>query len=337
MREFKKLCCTSLIVVLVLLSGTLCSAQDTLSILHISDTHVIFNFNSLNPALKKVRQSERFGYDSLRLFFNTIPKEVHASDIIITGDLVDFFEAETAANKIKGKNIEGFKSLYDASPVPLYLTLGNHDLQTDSVKNNYTVKTTSPWSGIVESQVCAKRARAKWIRTIPRFFNGTYYLKVFNVDGTKFHFFFLDNGYHLKEDGKIFDKTQLDWLNAQMLKTGNDPVVLFFHIYLPVGDINGDGIYFKKDGPVNWPDSQQCTKGFLKILNSYKNIKAMFVGHGHRNVFEKIHFPSGHNIYQIETGALKDGTRNWRLCRFTKNSIIVSKNGSKETQIIITL
>jgi hypothetical protein len=185
------------------------------------------------------------------------------------------------------------------------------------------------------TQVYADRARASWIRNVSVFKNGTYYAELIKVENTTYHFVFLDNGYSLRDGGRMIDKTQLDWLQNQMDKVGNDPVLLFFHIYFPVGDINGDSLCFRKDKALNWPGEKDCSSGLLKVLNEHKNIKAMFVGHQHNNVWEGINFPAGHKIYQVMTSTLDRSRNNWRMIELLKDTVIISKPGSNEKEIEI--
>ena len=110
---------------------------------------------------------------------------------------------------------------------------------------------------------------------------------------------------------------------------GEDPVVLFLHKYLPVGDKNGDGIAFGK-AELSWPDEASCGNGLLRMLNERQNIVAMFVGHGHKNVIEVIEFPSGHQVIQSDPG-------NWRLLEFGEREIVISFSGSTQAEFRIPL
>lgn len=317
------------LLVAIAASGAYSQTGDTLNILHTSDLHIVYNLDECHPVLAGKHFVVRGSIDSLKGFFDSIPRQVKADAVVITGDVLDVFEGETKSHQLLGNQIEQFRPLYDQCPVPLYLTLGNHDL------TKYTVHDAD--SSVVESQTSAERARASWIRIIPCFHDGTYYTKGFQVRKTKYHFIFLDNGYSLHDGGRVIDKVQLDWLQEQVSNAGNEPIVLFFHIYFSVGDINGDGISFKEKGPLDWPSAKQCSEGLLKILNENRNIKAMVVGHGHSNVFEGIRFPGGHTIYQIETGSVSEGSLNWRLFQCTENGISVSRPGSRKAEIVIDL
>ena len=302
---------------------------DTLNILHTSDIHVLYAVDDFNPVLADVHRHNSSNLESVNLFFQIIPKSLKADAVIITGDLVDVYEGESKSKTMLSSQIGQFRSLYDRCPVPLYLTLGNHDITSYAI-NNVDHK-------ITESQTNADKARASWIRNIVCFENGTYYSRVFAVGHTNYHFIFLDNGYSLHDGGRVIDKTQFDWLKEQVSQAGSEPVMLFFHIYFSVGDLNGDGIAFKDNGPTDWPTEKQCSEGLLKLVNENKNIKAMVVGHGHSNIFEGIKFPSGHKVYQIETGSVSEGSTNWRLFRFTEKEIIVAHPGSKKVELTIKL
>ncbi len=282
-----------------------------------------------HPLLPKKHFVVRCGVDSVEAFFKSIPRQVKADAVIITGDVLDMYEGETKSHKLLADQVEQFRALYDNCPVPLYLTLGNHDL------TKYVVHDAD--SSIIESQTSADRARACWIRNTPCFHDGTYYSRMFPVGKTNYHFIFLDNGYSLHDGGRIIDKVQFDWLKEQVSNAGGEPVILFFHIYFSVGDINGDGIYFKEHGQLDWPTAKQCSDGFLKLVNENPNIRAMVVGHGHSNIFEGIRFPAGQTVYQIETGSVTEGSQNWRLFQFTENSIVVSHPGSRKVEIKIDL
>lgn len=312
---------------IVIAPAALCQRVDTLNILHTSDTHIIYDLGLLHPAFSGKPSVAKGGIDSLERFFSSVPKQVGAQAVVITGDVTDIYEGETKSHQLLASQVEHFRSLYDKCPVSLFLTLGNHEITT------YRVRESD--AAIVESQTNAGRARASWIRNIPCFYDGTYFRKVFQLGKTNYHFLFLDNGYSLHDGGRVIDKTQLDWLQEQMSKSAGEPVVLFFHVYFSVGDMNGDGISFKENGPLHWPNEKQCADGLLKVLNENRNILALVVGHGHSNIFEKIQFPNGHSINQIETGSVTEGLGNWRLFQFTENGLTVSFAGSRKTEIVI--
>ncbi len=318
-------------VLLIFLYGNISGqiVKDTVNIVHISDAHIVYQLEKTHPIFIKLREHLLGGADSLTKFINFVPKTLNPDAIVITGDLIDYYKAESSGeqDEMIDNQIEQFKNVYEASRVPILLTLGNHDISTYYVDEKNSIK--------IENQISADQARASWIRNISCFKNGTYYQKEYRVGKTNYHLFFLDNGYSLANG--MFDETQLNWFRVQLEKIADEPVILFFHRYYPIGDVNGDGITIKKNKPTDWPKEDDCSKGMLKILNEHKNIKAMFVGHRHKNAWEGINFPSGHKIYEIMTSALFKGTDNWRLISFTENEITISNTGSTDKEIQIRL
>ena len=316
------------LITILSISGIMAQKSDTLRFLHTSDPHTIFYPDEFHPVLSSPKVVNRNAGDSLIRFFNTITKQLNADAVVITGDLIYFYEGLTKSKTYLAGQVEQFKFLYDQCPVPLYLTLGNHDVSRYNINEAQTLKASY--------QYIADRARACWIRNIPCFYNGVYYSKEFRVGKVNYHFIFLDNGFSV-DGGRVIEKSQLDWFREEMKNTGKDPVILFFHSYFTLGDNNDDGIYFGRDKSAKWPNEKQCSEGFLKILNESKNIKALIVGHGHSNIFEKINFPGGNDIYQIETGSVTEKAVNWRLLQFTDNQIVISKPGSRKTEVRISL
>lgn len=295
---------------------------DVLKIVHLTDSHIC-NLTGYHPAFISAREHYGNGADSLADFLKTQPKKLGVDAVVITGDLIDYFEAETAQGPWLATQIEQLVPLFNQCSVPLYLTLGNHDI-------------ASYWINAEEKedfQINANQARATWIRNFSCFQNGNYYSRVFHVGKTNYHFLFLDNSYSLG-NGAFVDKTQLDWLNYQVKKAGNGPVIIFMHKYLPLPDLNGDGIVFKSESTfvIN---EETCSKGLLKTLNESDNIKALFVGHGHRNVYEEIPFPSGNKILQTETAAFSQNTNNWRRIDFFESKIIIYSGDDKGIERIV--
>ncbi len=302
---------------------------DTLVILHTSDTHLVFEPGMFLPRLAESFTDHRLSTDSLERFLQTVPGREKADAVIITGDILACFEGETPSGQMHARQVEQFRPLYDRCPVPLFLTLGNHDISSYAAFR--------PDSGIVTAQTEAGRARASWVRNIPCFADGTWYEHDLTVEGTRYHCLFLDDGYSLHEGGKRLEKMQVDWLNDRLDRAGKDPVIVFHHIYFPIGDVNGDGVAFDARKPVDWPSEKDCSEGFLRALNEHPNVKALIVGHGHENVFEKIRFPAGHGVWQVETGSVTEASANWRLIRLSGSSILISRPGSRNTQISIDI
>jgi len=296
--------------------------EDTLAVLHISDIHIC-NLTGYHPDFVKGRQHYGEGVPSFREFLDTVPRSMGADAVVITGDLVDFYEAETEKGPTLGTQIEQLGPMLTHGPVPLFLTLGNHDLGSYWIeKNDRSIKSF---------QYHAHESRAAWIRNLPCFQEGTYYARQFIVGKTTYRFLFLDNGYSLKNDF-LLDPSQLDWLYHQLQTAADDPVILFMHKYLPVPDLNGDGKVFTEKSTF-MINTETCSRGFLNALNGNKNVRALFVGHGHESVSELLSFPAGHQILQTETAAFAKDRHNWRLLQFTENEIIVHSTGERKIEL----
>lgn len=316
-----------LFVVLIFLSSSLFAQQkqDVLKILHLTDVHIC-NLTGYHPSFVAGREHYGNGIKPLTDFLKTQPKQMGVDAVIITGDLIDYFEAETEKGPWLATQVEQFVPIYNSSPVPVFMTLGNHDIASywyagEPEKKNF--------------QLNAHMARAAWIRNISCFQYGTFYSRKFTVGKTTYHFIFLDNGYSLG-NGAYIDKPQLDWLNFQVKKAGENPVVIFMHKYFPTPDLDGDGNAFKADSDFAL-DEEACSKGLLNTLNKAKNVKAMFVGHGHKNISEMLKFPLGHEILQTETAAFAQNPNNWRRIDFYESKVVVYSGIGKKIELEIPL
>jgi len=321
LNAFLKVIC---IVVLFIVFPKFNYAQDSpnvLKILLLTDVHTC-NLAGYHPAFVSSREHYGNGIEPLTIFLKTQPQKMGADAVVITGDLVDYFEAETEKGPWLATQIEQFSTIYYQCPVPVFLILGNHDIASYWIEGA---------DGKKSFQINTHKARAAWIRNISCFHDGTYYVRNFKVGATQYHFIFLDNGYSLR-NGSLIDKPQLDWLNYQVKAAGDDPVVIFMHRYLPVADLDGDGIAFNTKSPISI-NEQACSRGFLKTLNENENIKAIFVGHGHKNVSEEIPFPGGHKVLQTETAAFAQNPNNLRRINFYESKISVYECGEEKVEL----
>jgi 3',5'-cyclic AMP phosphodiesterase CpdA len=278
----------------------------------------MFNLESYNPELADHRNFVRKYNNTnanFKHFMENIPEETNSDFVIATGDIIDFFEAEALGEEKLAYQVEQFVRLKDLYHFPIFLTLGNHDLFSYD------------WGEekVIFNQLNTGRAKATWIRNFDCFRDGTYYNRTYVVGETRFHLIFLDNGfYHFPKEEKVvnpyIDKPQLHWLRKELREAGDDIVIVLMHI--PFSDISV------------LPESQN---ELYKELNQNSSVKLIFAGHRHKN--EVKHFTSdGYGeIIQIETGALARSLENWRVINLTNNSIIISKPGVTDTELIIPI
>lgn len=300
---------------------------DTLTLIHISDTHIC-NLADYHPALAESRRKFGNGFILLQKFLDSIPAKINARAVVITGDIVDFYEGETPDSQVRPGQIQYFKLIYDKSPVTMLIALGNHDLY--SYWSGLTGKSSPP-------QFNSQEARAEWIRNISCFSRGTYYSLVYVMGGVTYRLIFLDDSYRLQEGSvdNFWGRRQLEWLDYTLQQAQDEKVLLFYHIPLPVNDTNADSIHFLAPPP-GWPTPETFESGIMKILNNHSNIKAAFVGHNHRNIVEEMPLPAGHSIWQIETASFGMDPENWRKVQLTSTGILVSYPAGEGNEVRIS-
>jgi len=109
----KKLLSVTLFIILAASAFRSSAQPDTLSVLHISDLHIIFNSSFYQPDLAQSRQHYANGQAPLKEFLLTLPAKTNSSMVFATGDLIDFFEAETNRKEMLGFQVEQFSHLVE--------------------------------------------------------------------------------------------------------------------------------------------------------------------------------------------------------------------------------
>lgn len=284
--------------------------SDTLSFLHISDIHLIFNPDIIQEDLANDRAQYEFGVEPFDKFLKKSFKEIKIDFVAITGDLVDFYGGEAQNDGISGSQVEQFSQLINKNNIPVYGTLGNHDIIQYSWENRR-----------IATQSEAERAKATWIRNVPCFQNGTYYSRIYQVGKTCYRLIFLDDGFDLfdgMEDYEVpyIDKAQQNWLKSQLIASEGDIEIIFMHIPLGQGvsDVPGNTIY--------------------SVITGHSTLKIIFAGHHHQNIITL--FDSGSDrFYQVLTAAFATDTAAWRLIRLTEDNIMISVPGETENELVI--
>lgn len=331
---YKKLC-QSFILFLTLISisasGFSKEKNDTLKFVHLTDIHLILSPISYDSSFIE-RRFNYFWRDTKPFvqFLNTHPIIQQSDFLVITGDMVDFYEAESTEGGLMGNQIELFQKLINSETNSIvYLTLGNHDI-TSYPKGRYHQNHTNT-------------ARATWIRNLPVFNRGTYYSKIYKVGNTAYRLIFLDNAYfsvktHKGEADFIIDRPQLDWLKSQLNESPEDKEIIFMHMPLPIPtdwDKKEANDYLKYDDYVE----RTNTHDFLNVLKEADNasLQLIVVGHEHKNNIFDFNFSKDFTFKQIQTGAFGNSVDNWRLFQLTEADIIVSMSDSLNKTIKIPL
>lgn len=300
-----------LTILILLVKIGFAAKPDTVSFLHVSDIHLIFNLDILQKDLAQNREHYGFGVTPFENFLQNAPQESGADFVVVTGDLIDFYEGEIKNNEMFGSLVEQFGQLLHKNNIPVYATLGNHDITEYSWGDSTRLST----------QKVAGAARATWIRNVPCFQNGTYYSRIYPVGKTTYRLIFLDDGFNLFE-GKgnyevpYIDKAQQNWLEEQFDASADDVEIVIMHIPIKQGvsDVQENSIY--------------------AVLSDQPSLKMILAGHNHRNIITQFNVENS-SFYEVQTAAFATDREAWRIIRLTENDIIVSAPGKSGKEILI--
>lgn len=309
-----------LILFLLFMNGNVLAQKDTLSILHISDLHVIFNPYAYIPEMMDYRKKKQYDLGEIRLrsFLETIPDSTNSDMVVATGDLVDFFESKTVDSSTIDIQPAEFSRLLNDYQIPILLTLGNHDIFTFDWNNNRDYK-------LLHNQNHAGRARSLWIKNVSCFSNGTYYSKIVKAGQTNYRLIFLDDSfYQFSPEDKTrtvpyLDKSQLYWLKDQLNASENDIEIIFMHI------------------PFSTKNEKYKNNEIYTVIAQNPSCKLVVGGHHHKSIVKKITSGATNKIIQVQTDALVKNPENWRLIQLTENNILVSLPGKTENELIIDI
>lgn len=313
--SFKKLK-AALLIFSIGIAFTIQAQKDTLSFLHITDMHLMFNLENYDTDIVHHREHIR-GYEGANKrfdhFMQTAPGKTGSDMIIATGDMIDFFSSTTAQGETLEYQIEQFARLLDNYRQPILLTLGNHDIFSYIWGKNK----------VIPDQLQTGRARATWIRNFDCFRDGTYYSRTFEVGETKYRLIFLDNSfYRFKKNENMvnpyIDKPQLHWLKDQLNKSENETTIILMHLQLTDESV--------------LPESNNELYAALADASS---VKLILAGHLHKGFIKKFPIGNDHEIIQVGTNALVNDANNWRLINLSEDSILVSSIGSIDNEIVI--
>ncbi len=304
------------VFIFLLVAGNIFAQKDTVSFLHITDLHLMFNTENYDRDIVNHRwytRKYKGSVDSLSKFLSTIPDKTGGDMVIATGDILDFHDAKTVSGNSFAYQVEPFARFMDGFIKPVFFSLGNHDVFSYEWGN---VRVNA-------NQLKAGQAKAAWIRNFDCFRDGTYYSRVIEVGNTTYRLIFLDNSfYQFKEAENMvnpyIDKAQLHWLQSELDASEEDVEIIFMHIpFTPESALpeSGNELY--------------------KALTSVSSVRLIFSGHYHRDKVKRFPQLGGKEIFQVETGALVAGVDNWRLIQLTESNILVSYSGTLASELVI--
>lgn len=292
--------------------------RDTLSFLHITDTHLMFNLENYNKDIVHHREYTR-GYkeanNRFRQFMESTPVQTGADIIIATGDMIDFYDAKTGEGNVFAYQVEQYARYISQYDHPFYMTLGNHDIFSYNWGNDR----------VIPNQLKTGAARATWIRNFDCFRDGTYYSRIYQVGETTYRLIFLDNAfYQFKKDEKVvnpyIDKPQLHWLKAELNASQEDVEIILMHVP------------FTEQSAL--PESNN---ELYAALTAVPSVRLILAGHHHKGAIMSFPVAEGNEMIQVGTDALVTGAEKWRLIRLTEKEILVSSMGTKESECTISV
>ncbi len=288
---------------------------DTMSVLHITDLHLLLKDKDYLPEIRKHREKKGYleAVGNFEEFLKTVPKKTGSDLVVATGDLIDFYNAEGADGSMKTDHVKLFSRFFKSYKKPLLLTLGNHDMFSYRWKNDK----------LKVDQLDAGEARAAWMKQVPCFENGTYYSKIYKVDSTTYRFIFLDNSFYWykpkpKNEEPYIGNAQLYWLKNELEESTDDVEIVFMHI--PLGETAAE---------------MGSENGVYEVLAQHASCKLIFSGHIHRNTYRKYPAAGESRLIQVETAALVRKVENWRLIQLTKDNILVSSPGELGIELVV--
>ena len=303
------------------------TVTDTVAFIHITDTHIC-NLHPYNTTLQNKRKHIGEGFRPFTNFLDSVPRYIKSDFIVITGDMVDLYDGESLTGNMLDTQVEQFVKLLDNSHVPVYMTLGNHDIFS------YWVTSDSTY---VERQFNAGEARAAWIRNASCFKNGTYYSRILKVGTTTYRLIFLDNSYYspTRNEDKIpyvVDQTQLFWLDNELKASDNDVELIFMHIPLLNGLVD-------QENPVLEVNKLDYAGGLFDILGKNRSVRIIFAGHKHRHLIYEYKFSDTYSLINVETGCFGRLTesKKWRLIKLTADKVIISNPGEQTDEFVLNV
>ena len=289
-----------MIVVLVtlLVGAALWSAEPAVDFIQITDTHVV-DLAEVHPALAKSREHFAKTGAALDHFLTSVAPSLRPAFLLHTGDISDAYCFDRASGAPVCRGVERFEPILRRSPVPVYLTLGNHDVQIYRHKEN-DPRPASDYS-------VAAQARKDWAAASRHFRKGTYYNFKRRAGKTSYVFLVLDNGDRKLAKDSAFSAAQLAWLGKQAVRR-KEVLILVMHVPL------GNDAYSAE------------IKGALAGAG---RVALSIAGHRHSDGIEEIaagdlRFP------QVRTAAFGYGENNWRRFRLLEDRIEIGAPGKSD-------
>ena len=304
MLAIQSICSRRTLLVAFVACATAWCADPVLDFVHLSDAHLT-NPESIHPALAAMLSGKKDAGAHLTAVLHTLSAEPAPAFILLTGDLIDGYTYDgPSAHPVNGP-MDAFHAIIERSPIPIFLTLGNHDITS----YHYQAGKAAP----TNDQNQEADARQAWSHAIPSFGGGTYYAFRRTVGRTGYLFLVLDDG-----DGpgrsQEFVAAQVAWMKGQLAAHARDSIILAMHIPLEKANL--------------WP-------AVKPLLADAPNVVLAIAGHRHSDGIEDVDL-GARKLPQVRTAALFASADNWRRFRLREDRIEVSATG-KPDEIVKTI
>lgn len=270
--------------------------------LHLTDTHVT-DLSAVAAPIAKARAHFGATGEALAKFLAGGERPAGGEFILITGDLIDGYTFVAGDGRRVSGQIEAFQRATRASPVPLFVLLGNHDLA------HYGLSAAQKPAA---DQSVAGEARAAWSAAVPALRGGTYYMFERQAGAARYVFVMLDNAYSAggsdDKGGFRMAHEQLFWLRRQAEAQRGATLIVGLHV--PLGS-----------------DAQ--SEAIKAALADTGNVALVLAGHVHQNGIDEIALGASPAV-QVRTHAFGYGVNHWRRVRLHPDRIEVYATGSHD-------
>lgn len=290
---------------LLILAGAAAPAQPkpaVVEFLHLTDTHVT-DLTAVAAPIAKARAHFGPTGGALEKFLTGPAGPRSAEFVLLTGDLIDGYSFVGDDGRRVYGQIDAFLRATRASPVPLFVLLGNHDLAHYGLS---AAQKPAP------DQSVAGEARAAWMAAVPGLRGGTYYTFERSAGATKYVFVMLDNGYSAAgsddKGGFRMAHEQLLWLRRQAESQRDATLIVALHV--PLGT-----------------DAQ--SEAIRAALTGAGRVALFLAGHVHKDGLDEIALGEARAV-QVRTHAFGYGVNHWRRVRLHPDRIEVYATGSAD-------
>ena len=265
---------------------------------HLSDLHVT-DLRQVAMTIRASRMGNEGSSARLAALLQRWREGPRPEFAVVTGDLIDSYSYDNDAGEAVYGQMDALRPLYESSPTPLFLLLGNHDVQRYRVLPGKTAP--------VGDQSVSGDARAAWRKQFGCFRDGTYYAFTRKAGRRVYRFLMLDNGESAARNPEFVGQ-QAEWLQRQLREHDGDSVIVAMHV--PLQD-------------------EGCSTWIRSALARAGNVALVLAGHRHTDGLEEVVLAE-HRVLQVRTAGFTVNSANQRRIRLLEDQIEIYQTGRPE-------